>query len=361
MFKIAAATVVFLVSDDALKLTFAGAISVLAVYGILPPLEHFLYPPSVECTREHLPVLIQDALTVVRVTNHLLNNLLLLSAILLANVIFHLRLLFQCLCCCMKWICCPQEHATNQVAIEYVPDPEAYPSGVVDILNTGPEANPAVTDEWDNDAVAGDKDDDNYDDDGNDDDFDESTGLLSQLKGFSAFGSVELSPLPPLPPLPIPITANHLQELLSYEMNRKNNLFCYMRCLDPVDRALFQAKMIELILENCKDRSQQIAIITQGCMKMRTWRRIMKQIQTVNTYKLWRNAYWGENAGRKMIHKIHSIFHVLVDSFEGQSGSRTVNLLHTNGHIEVRPSLLISPSAWSNEQASQQVWDDQSD
>jgi hypothetical protein len=126
--------------------------------------------------------------------------------------------------------------------------------------------------------------------------------------------SNQVSALPP----PIPSSNSYLEELLIYELSRStnSNRFCYIRCLDLIDRELFQAKMIELIKVNCQDRETQETIITQGCMKMQTWRRIMKQIKTVTTYKLWRPAYWGENAGRTKVLPYHTNLHVLVESFD---------------------------------------------
>lgn len=223
---------------------------------------------------------------------------------------------------------CPHKlrRATKQVAID-IPDPDVETTGTATILDLGAETT-------DDDFVAGDNDEYDYDDycddhpdDYPDDIYGESIGLMSRLRGVSVFDSVELPTVSHVPQLLR--SGNDLQELLSSEISRKHNRFCYIRCLDPVDGLLFQAKMIQLIYETCHDRNQQETIITQGCMKMRTWRRIMKQIQTVATYKLWRKAYWGENAGRTIVYSSHTHFHVLVESFEGQSGSPVVLIFCT--------------------------------
>jgi hypothetical protein len=306
--KMSIAAAVFLVSDDILKLTFAGAISTLTIYGILPEAEQLLIPPIVLFKQENL--LIDDARIVVQVTNHLLNHFLLLLGISLANVMYFVLLLVLCICCLpYRLLCCCLENcpqmprrATNQVAAEDIPDS--------DVETTVPDA-------MDDDFVAGDNDDYDYDDncddhpdDYPDDIYGESAGLVSRLRGVSIFGSVELPTVSHVPQ--VLRSRDDLQELLSSEMSRKHNRFCYIRCLDPVDRVLFQAKMIQLIRETCHDRNQQETIITQGCLKMRTWRRIMKQIPTVATYKLWRKAYWGENSGRTIVHHTRTRFHVLV-------------------------------------------------
>lgn len=181
---------------------------------------------------------------------------------------------------------------------------------------------------------------DNADD--SDSDYGESTSLLTRRLRPAAFkDSIEKSH----PPLPTSET--YLADLLKFEFSRaKRNHFGYIRCLDPADRETFQAKMVEQIHENCHDPAKQEMIITQGCMKIQTWRRIMKQICTVTTYKLWRSDWWG---------------HVLMESFDGHCKSKEVNLLHSNGHIGRFSFARLYPSSWSNEKASQSFWDEVSD
>ena len=160
---------------------------------------------------------------------------------------------------------------------------------------------------------------------------------------------------------PLPNSETYLADLLRYQFSHaKQNRFCYIRCLDPIDGEIFQAKMIELIQKNCKDRGKQELIITQGCMKLHTWRRIMKQINTVNAYKLWRLTYWGENAGRAEVSPYQGRFHVLMESFEGQGKFELINLLYSHGHIKIIPSVLITPSDWCNEKVTQKVWEEHS-
>jgi len=264
--------------------------------------------------------------------------------ILLANFGYGLLLLASILLHSFRYMC--------EIARNYYHEAEPVRIRPVhDIVDIFPDEESGTAD---NDSVSGDKDDD-YDSD------DESTSLLTRmlrsvtLKGTGPSSIEKSSP-------PLPTSETYLADLLRYEFSRsKRNRFCYIRCLDPVDRETFQAKMIEQIEVNCKDREKQELIITQGCMKMRTWRRIMKQICTVTTYKLWRSAYWGENAGRPNVSPTRTNYHVLVESFDGQGRSKEVNLLHSIGHIERIPSSLLSPSSWSNGKVSQQIWEEISD
>lgn len=206
---------------------------------------------------------------------------------------------------------------------------------------------PSDTSEGDDDIVQGDND-DTLDDD-------ESFGLLACL--FRAFAvNDRMPPIPTVPP-PLPTSEIYLADLLRYELSRaKRNRFCYLRCLDPVDQELFQAKMVEVIEASGKERDLQELFITQGCMRMGTWRRIMQQTRTMATYKLWRAAYWGENARRPPTSSNTTNYRVLVETFVGQLEAKEVHLVHYDGHLQRVPAVCISPALWSNDQVSQQLW-----
>lgn len=202
------------------------------------------------------------------------------------------------------------------------------------------------TDEADDDIVQGGDD-------------DESVSLLGFI--FACFGVRNNVPPIKLHP-PLPTSETYLADLLRYELSRaKRNCFCYIRCLEPVDQELFQAKMVELTEASGLDRDTQEQFITQGCMKMGTWRRIMKQIDTFATYKLWRAAYWGEHAGRPTVSSATTDFRLLVETFVGKQEAKEVNLVHSAGHLESVPATWISPSSWSNDTVSQQLWAEISD
>lgn len=86
-----------------------------------------------------------------------------------------------------------------------------------------------------------------------DDDADDSFSYLTRMIGALFVADAVPPSALRLHHPPLPTSAHYLEELLSYKLSRaKRNSFCYIRCLDPVDREIFQAKMIELILKNSR-------------------------------------------------------------------------------------------------------------
>lgn len=173
--------------------------------------------------------------------------------------------------------------------------------------------------------------------------------------------------LPPPPPraptalLPDPSSPSYLADLLLHEYNLAGKRrFCYLRCLEEPDRAAFRKKMVHLLQRNCVSRGEQEAIITQGCMHLRTWKEIVLKLPLLAcTYKLWRLAFWGENAGGKVTAPIKTNYHVLIAKFEGRPGGDLVNLLITPGQIERVSYMLISPALSEDMDVTARVWDDQ--
>lgn len=334
MLKIFISTVIFFISNDMMKLGFASGISTIAIFGILPSADYFIMPQFIKW--ESFKVLIDDIFLFIGIVNHFCNNFLLLLIIILANFGY---LLLCLILLPIVWIYGLVNHYFKTTHIKSI---QTTVGSFEDIY---PESN--IDSKSDDDNVSGE-----------DDDESESVSLLTLFFHIVGFKDTDTCIIKKLSP-PFPNSETYLEDLLRYKLSiAKRNKFCYIRCLDPIDRETFQAKMIEEVKVNCKNREIQELIITQGSMKMRTWRRIMKQICTVTTYKLWRMAYWGENAGRSEISTTHTRYHVLVESFNGRDKSKEVNLLHSFGHIERIPSSLIDPSSWSNEKASQKLWEE---
>ncbi len=201
--------------------------------------------------------------------------------------------------------------------------------------------------DMDDDILAGD-----YSDD---DDADESASLLNCVARYM-YGRQPATVTHMMPP--DPSSPHYIADLLQYEFNRssRRRRFCYLRCLEAPDRAAFQTKMSQLIKRNCRDKEHQERIITQGTIELRTWKEIMKKIPLFSTYKLWRVAYWGENAGRKVTRYNPMNYHVLMATFVGHPNGRFVNLLHTPGHIEQVPTALIFPALGEDPDVTSQAW-----
>jgi hypothetical protein len=159
--------------------------------------------------------------------------------------------------------------------------------------------------------------------------------------------------------LPDPSSPSYVADLLQYEYHKAGKRsFCYLRCLEEPDRVAFEKKMVHLIQRNCVSREHQEGVITQGCMLLRTWKEIMLKLPLVCTYKLWRLAYWGENAGRKVTAFIKTNYHVLVTTFVGQPDGPVITLLVTPGHIGQEPSMLIFPALGEDTDVTTRVWDE---
>jgi hypothetical protein len=180
-----------------------------------------------------------------------------------------------------------------------------------------------------------------------------SGDFFSSLLGFCF-------PRGPTLPVPDPTADNYLIKLLEYEYSRtSHDRFNYLRCLAPVDRLSFQLEMVSQIEKWHQDRLTQEAIIKKGGMKMGTWRSIMKAINLQSTYKLWRSAYWGENAGNKEIVRDTSNSHNLVEQYKGSNGSKVVNVLFSSNTIWLMPDFFIRPARWNNENVS--IWEEECD
>jgi hypothetical protein len=206
------------------------------------------------------------------------------------------------------------------------------------------------------------------DDDSKGDSDSRPTSLLSRVTDFLWGTNAKISSAPRIAP-PDPSSPHYIAELLRYELDSTDDSsFYYLRCLDAPDRASFQAKMAELIERSDLTKEQREAVVTQSCMLLETWKEIMQRIPLTTTYKLWRGAYWGENASTKVTRFIPTNYHVFMTTLDGNPNGNVVHLLFTpspikghvdgriegrmegpiecstKGHIERRPEALIFPA-----------------
>lgn len=112
LMKFTIAVIVFFFSNDILKLSLAGATSVLAIYGICPIAEDFLLAPPDFLRQEKL--FIDDMFFCARGINDLLNHVLLLLVLLLANILFCVLLLVSFVLGLPLRLCAGIEHHMNE-------------------------------------------------------------------------------------------------------------------------------------------------------------------------------------------------------------------------------------------------------
>lgn len=141
------------------------------------------------------------------------------------------------------------------------------------------------------------------------------------------------------------LVETYLADLLRYDLcgRAKRHCFCYLRWLDPVDQELLRAKRVEGMEARGNERDLQEQCITQGCMRMGTWRRILQQTRTVATYTR------GETARRPPTssHTTHS--RVLVETLVGPQEAKEGHVVHCDGHLQRVPAVCMSPALWSND------------
>jgi hypothetical protein len=282
---------------------------------------------------------------------------LLLAIAILSHLAFIVTILFVKLMTvavwCLEWLVrrctCPKN---DRVAPPAEETPDLSTAGL-----QNPPIQRGLDDLHDDDMLAGEHEEEEDDSDG---DYNETAGLLTRVLGRLTISDRQVAASVSEPSLD-PHSDSYFSDLLDRALRQAPRMrFCYLKCLDPVDQITFKDTMVRLIKRNYTDLEMQKRIILQGCMRMGTWRTIMQRIPLACKYKLWRSAYWGENAGRTQLSTATSRYHVLVDEFGPKNSILAINLVHTEGHIEELPWALIVPADKFNQAASQNLWDEMS-
>jgi hypothetical protein len=115
---------------------------------------------------------------------------------------------------------------------------------------------------------------------------------------------------------------------LDAKMEEFSERFCFIRCLKSSDKEAF----IEKYLTVLNSDEKQFKYYENGVIKVRTWLRIMGAINLENRYCVYRDAYWGENTGRKDVSLRKTIYKSLLAEFASHR-INTVDLLIAEKHI----------------------------
>jgi hypothetical protein len=115
---------------------------------------------------------------------------------------------------------------------------------------------------------------------------------------------------------------------LDAKMEEFSERLCFIRCLKSSDKEAF----IEKYLTVLNSDEKQFKYYENGVIKVRTWLRIMREINLENRYCVYRDSYWGENTGRTDVSLRKTIYKSLLAEF-GSHRVCTVDLLIAEKHI----------------------------
>lgn len=137
------------------------------------------------------------------------------------------------------------------------------------------------------------------------------------------------------------ITWNDLRSKMDHLPHR----FCFITCLQGPDRQAF----IDAYLHVLNTDALQYKYYDKGFIKVNTWLKIMREIDVQYHYCIYREAYWGENTGKKEISPHRVSCKAMLVEF-GVDRVDTVNLLIADKHISTiaifRRSTFVNPKRW---------------
>lgn len=131
-------------------------------------------------------------------------------------------------------------------------------------------------------------------------------------------------------------------------MESKPRHFCFIRCLSSKDQEAFKDEYLNML--NLEDASY-MRCFQEGCIEVSTWLDMMKRIecQLECHYCVYRDAYFGENTGKKDVSPIRSSYKAMLAEF-GREHIRTFDLLIANQHISrivvFRRSNFVNVKQW---------------
>ena len=161
---------------------------------------------------------------------------------------------------------------------------------------------------------------------GSTDDIYELTGLLEDSKISSPSSTIT-------------------KEDLKAKMEMIPERFCFLKCLKASDRDAFIEKYIAIINTD----EIQWKYYDKGVITVSTWMEIMRGIELQNNYRVYRDAYWGENTGIKHVSSVKVIYKSMLVEF-GSEHISTVDLLIANKHISriyyFRRSSFVNVKQW---------------
>lgn len=115
---------------------------------------------------------------------------------------------------------------------------------------------------------------------------------------------------------------------LEAKMNEIPHRFCFLKCLQKSDKEAFIKEYITLLNSD----KAQLKYYESGVIKVSTWLSIMRRIELQNCYRVYRDAYWGENTGKKEVSSTKVILKSMLVEF-GTDHIDTIDLLIANRHI----------------------------
>ena len=170
-------------------------------------------------------------------------------------------------------------------------------------------------------------------------------GLIAGDAGIDEFTEL-LSDVQTGTSLTLPIVT---REGLNAKMESQPRRFCFIKCLSSKDQEAFKDKYLTTLNAD----ASQLKYYEHGCIQVSTWLEIMRNIEVECNYRVYRNAYWGENTGSKNVsHKISDSYKSMLVEF-GSEHIQTIDLLIADEHI----SRMVAFRRCSFVNLKQRFWD----
>ena len=115
---------------------------------------------------------------------------------------------------------------------------------------------------------------------------------------------------------------------LDAKMEMMPERFCFIKCLKSDDKDAFVSEYIKIVNSN----PIELKFYENGVIRVATWLEIMGRIDLQNNYCIYRDAYWGENTGKKDVSTEKGGYKSMLIEF-GSDHISTVDLLIANNHI----------------------------
>jgi len=166
------------------------------------------------------------------------------------------------------------------------------------------------------------------------------SGIVSSREEESTMWEFQFSPVGTSGPYQTTTTQQHYYyiQLLLTEARSKPQLFCYLRCIDPIDRSYFIQEMIQILVEHNGTNTERIEkAVKSGGIPLFTWKEIMKHISHVlrNKYVLCvpctEDGY--PLAGGRETIPMFLRYAVVLEEFGNDSCS--IYILYTKNHLEL--------------------------
>jgi hypothetical protein len=141
-------------------------------------------------------------------------------------------------------------------------------------------------------------------------------------------------------------TLQGLRTIFNKEFERKENRFCYLRCIHHEDREIFIVGLLEHIIcsKGYNTLAKKLARIVSGGILLEDWMVVMRSITSnlQHTYVLYRSAYWGENSRRFSNSRIPADYVCKVEVFGSEERIHRIHILFNGSHLSVLSNVKLS-------------------